>query len=216
MSAKQIQEEAKRKMEKTIEMMKEELKCIRTGRATPGIVENVRVDYYGTLTPLKQVANITAPEAQLVVISPYDPSIIKAIEKAILQADLGLTTHSDGKSIRIPLPPLSEDRRKKIVSQVKELERLQAELKSSTTLVNETLSHDVIDLQKQIKDQQMKVENLNVSSDITNLNSKIDKEAMYRKSNDSTVKSELGRETKMNGELVSILSTIVLSNSVER
>ncbi len=121
MSAKQIQEEAKRKMEKTIEMMKEELKCIRTGRATPGIVENVRVDYYGTLTPLKQVANITAPEAQLVVISPYDPSIIKATEKAILQADLGLTTHSDGKSIRIPLPPLSEDRRKKIVSQVKEL-----------------------------------------------------------------------------------------------
>ncbi len=121
MSAKEIQEETKRKMEKTIEMMKEELKSIRTGRATPGIVENVRVDYYGTPTPLKQLANITAPEPQLVVINPYDPSIIKDIEKAILQADLGLTTHSDGKTIRIPLPPLSEDRRKKIVTQVKEL-----------------------------------------------------------------------------------------------
>ncbi|GJQ59354.1 MAG: ribosome recycling factor [Candidatus Scalindua sp. AMX11] len=121
MSAKEIQEETKRKMEKTIEMAKEELKSLRTGRASPGIVENVKVDYYGSPTPLKQIANITAPEAQLVVISPFDPSIIKDIEKAIQQADLGLTTHSDGKTIRIPLPPLSEDRRKKIVAQVKDL-----------------------------------------------------------------------------------------------
>ncbi|MDR4504572.1 MAG: ribosome recycling factor [Candidatus Scalindua sp.] len=121
MSAREIQEQTKKKIEKTLEMVREELKSIRTGRATPGIVESVRVDYYGSQTPLKQIANITAPEAQLVVINPYDPSIIKDIEKAILQADLGLTTHSDGKTIRIPLPPLSEDRRKKIVVQVKEL-----------------------------------------------------------------------------------------------
>ena len=85
-------------------MMKEELKSIRTGRATPGLVENVKVEYYGTQTSLKQIANITAPEPQLVVINPYDPSIIREIEKAIQQADLGLTTHSDGKSIRLPLP----------------------------------------------------------------------------------------------------------------
>jgi len=121
MSAKVIQEETKRKIEKTIDMMKEELKSIRTGRATPGLVENVKVEYYGTQTPLKQVANIIAPEPQLIVINPYDPSIIREIEKAIQQADLGLTTHSDGKSIRLPLPPLSEERRKKIVAQVKEL-----------------------------------------------------------------------------------------------
>ena len=121
MSSTEIQTETKRKMEKSLEIMKDELKSIRTGRATPGLVENIKVSCYGSLTPLKQLANITAPEAQLIIISPYDPSILKDIEKAILQSELGLTTNSDGKVIRIPIPPLSGERREKIVTQIKEM-----------------------------------------------------------------------------------------------
>ncbi len=121
MSSTEIQTETKRKMERTLEIMKDELKSIRTGRATPGLVENIKVSCYGSLTPLKQLANITAPEAQLIIISPYDPSILKEIEKAILQSELGLTTNSDGKVIRIPIPPLSGERREKIVTQIKEM-----------------------------------------------------------------------------------------------
>ncbi len=121
MSSTEIQTETKRMMEKTLEIMKEELKSIRTGRATPGLVENIKISCYGSLTPLKQLTNITAPEAQLIIISPYDPSILKDIEKAILQSELGLTTNSDGKVIRIPIPPLSEERREKIVTQIKEM-----------------------------------------------------------------------------------------------
>jgi ribosome recycling factor len=121
MSSTEIQTETKRKMEKSLEIMKDELKSIRTGRATPGLVENIKVSCYGSLTPLKQLANITAPESQLIIISPYDPSILKDIEKAILQSELGLTTNSDGKVIRIPIPPLSGERREKIVTQIKEM-----------------------------------------------------------------------------------------------
>jgi len=121
MTSADIQAETKRKMEKTLEKMKEELKSIRTGRATPGLVENIKVNYYGSHTPLKQLANIAAPEPQLIVITPFEPSIIKDIEKTILQSELGLTTNSDGKVIRIPIPPLNEERRKKIVAQVKEM-----------------------------------------------------------------------------------------------
>ncbi len=121
MTSIEIQTETKRKMEKTLELMKEELRSIRTGRATPGLVENIRVSCYGSLTPIKQIANIAAPEPQLIVISPYDPSILKDIEKAILHSELGLATNTDGKVIRISVPPLSEDRRKKIVNQIKEM-----------------------------------------------------------------------------------------------
>ena len=121
MSSEEILAQTKSKMEKTYELMIEELKGIRTGRATPGLVENIKVNYYGSYTPIKQLATITAPEAQLIIIAPFDPSIIKDIEKAIIQTELGLSTNSDGKLIRIPIPPLSEERRKKIVSQVKEM-----------------------------------------------------------------------------------------------
>ena len=121
MNSTEIQTETERKMGKTLEIMKDELKSTRTGRATPGLVENLKISCYGSLTPLKQLANITAPEAQLIIISPYDPSILKDIEKAILQSELGLTTNSDGKVIRIPIPPLSGERREKIVTQIKEM-----------------------------------------------------------------------------------------------
>ena len=121
MSAEEIHTETKKKMEKTLEIMREELKSIKTGRAAPGLVENIKVDYYGSHTPIKQLANITAPEPQVIVIIPFDPSVIKDIEKAILQSEMGLTTNSDGKAVRIPIPPLNEERRKKIVAQVKDM-----------------------------------------------------------------------------------------------
>ncbi len=116
-----IETVTKKKMEKTLDLMKEELKSIRTGRATPGLVENVKVSCYGSHTPIKQLANIAAPEPQLIIISPYDPSIIRDIDKAILQSELGLTTNTDGKVIRIPIPPLTGERREHIVAQMREM-----------------------------------------------------------------------------------------------
>ena len=121
MAAEEIHVQAKKKMERTLEIMKEEFKGIRTGRATPGLVENIKVEYYGTHTPIKQLSNITAPEPQLIVITPFDPSVIKDIEKAISVSETGLSTNSDGKVIRVPIPPLNEERRKKIVVQIKEM-----------------------------------------------------------------------------------------------
>lgn len=110
-----------KKMEKALSVLEEELKGIRTGRASPGLVESIEISYYGTGTPLKQLASIAVPEPQAIVIKPYDPSVLKEIEKTILQSDLGLNPQSDGKCIRINLPPLSEERRKKLTSQTKEL-----------------------------------------------------------------------------------------------
>ncbi len=108
-------------MEKALGVYHEELKGLRTGRATPSLVEHVKVDCYGTPTLLKQVATIAAPEPQTITIKPYDPALLKDIEKAILQSDLGFNPQSDGKIIRITIPPLSEERRKKLAQQAKTL-----------------------------------------------------------------------------------------------
>ncbi len=121
MDADEILLETEEKMEKALEVLKAEFKGIRTGRASAGLVENVKVSCYGSQAPLKQVANITVPEAQLIVIKPYDPSLLKEIERAILQSELGFTPNTDGKVIRIPIPPLSEETRKKLAHQIKEL-----------------------------------------------------------------------------------------------
>ena len=107
------------KMEKTVNSLKEEYNTIRTGRASASIFDKVRVDYYGTPTPLSQVGTISIPEARLVVVSPFDKSLISAIEKAIQTADLGLNPSNDGKVIRIASPPLTADRRKELVKQAK-------------------------------------------------------------------------------------------------
>ncbi len=107
------------KMEKTVNSLKEEYNSIRTGRASASIFDKVRVDYYGTPTPLSQVGTISIPEARLVVVSPFDKSLISAIEKAIQTADLGLNPSNDGKVIRIAIPPLTADRRKELVKQAK-------------------------------------------------------------------------------------------------
>lgn len=113
--------EVEEKMEKAVEVYATEVRGIRTGRATPGLVENVRVDYYGSPTPLKQIASISVPEPRLIVIKAFDPASVKSIEKAILKSDLGLTPAVDGRLVRLPIPPLSEERRQQLADQVKEL-----------------------------------------------------------------------------------------------
>lgn len=107
------------RMEKTVNSLKEEFSTIRTGRANSAIFDKVRVDYYGTPTPLNQVGTISIPEARMIVISPFDKSLISAIEKAIQKAELGLNPSNDGKVIRIAIPPLTAERRKELVKQAK-------------------------------------------------------------------------------------------------
>ncbi|MBI1853465.1 MAG: ribosome recycling factor [Planctomycetes bacterium] len=113
--------ETEEKMEQAIEHLTGELRGIRTGRATTALVENVRVDYYGAPTPLNQLAQIAVPEPRLLMIKPFDKGALSDIEKAILKSDLGITPQNDGKVIRLAVPPLSEERRHKLVAQVKDL-----------------------------------------------------------------------------------------------
>jgi len=106
-------------MRKTVDGLKKELATIRTGRATPAIVEHVRVEYAGVPTPLNQIAGISAPEASLLIIQPWDKGSIRSIEKAILTSDLGLNPVSDGNVLRISIPPLSEERRQELTKMVR-------------------------------------------------------------------------------------------------
>lgn len=107
------------KMKKSVEALLEDYKTIRAGRANPHILDKIRVDYYNTPTPLQQVANISVPEARIIQIQPWDASLIKEIEKAIIVSDLGLTPNNDGKVIRLVFPELTEDRRKELSKDVK-------------------------------------------------------------------------------------------------
>ena len=113
-----IYQETRESMDKSVEALKNELKRIRTGRASLSILDGIKVDYYGTLTPLNQMATLAVPESRLITIQPWDVSVVKDIEKAILKSDLGLTPSSDGKIIRISIPQLTEDRRKELVKVV--------------------------------------------------------------------------------------------------
>jgi ribosome recycling factor len=105
-------------MSKSIESLNRELKRVRTGRASLSILDGIKVDYYGTLTPLNQMATLAVPESRLITIQPWDVSVIQDIEKAILKSDLGLTPANDGKILRISIPPLTEERRKELVKMV--------------------------------------------------------------------------------------------------
>ncbi|MBX3434397.1 MAG: ribosome recycling factor [Pirellulales bacterium] len=113
--------DSEERMEKAIAKLKGDLTGIRTGRANPGLVDSLRVDAYGSPTPLKQLGSVSAPEPQQIVIRPFDPSILKDIEKAIIASDLGLAPNNDGKVIRLNIPALSGDVRKKMVARIKEL-----------------------------------------------------------------------------------------------
>ncbi|MYA81015.1 MAG: ribosome recycling factor [Acidobacteriia bacterium] len=114
----ELNAEAKRRMGKTVEDLRHELASIRTGRASVSILDPVRVDYYGSPLPLNQVANLSTPEPSLIMVQPWDVSQIGAIEKAIMRSNLGLTPANNGTVIRLPIPPLTEERRKDLVKQL--------------------------------------------------------------------------------------------------
>jgi ribosome recycling factor len=111
-------QDAGERMDKSVDAIRQEFGSVRTGRASPSLLDRISVDYYGTQTPLKQLATISAPEARLLTVQPYDKSSIKAIEKSILESDIGLTPNSDGTLIRLVIPELTEERRKQLVKVV--------------------------------------------------------------------------------------------------
>jgi ribosome recycling factor len=121
MTADETLMDAEERMEKAVSVLAHNLSGIRTGRATPGLVDSIKVEVYGSMTPLKQLASIGTPEPQQIVIRPYDAGTIKEIEKAIVAGDLGLNPQNDGRIIRLNVPPLSTEVRKKMVSRIKEL-----------------------------------------------------------------------------------------------
>lgn len=111
----------KEKMEKTISVYSEKLAEVRAGRANPAILNKIRIDYYGTPTPINQVAGVSVPEARLIVIQPWDVSVLKDIEKAILASDIGLNPNNDGKVIRLAFPELTEERRKELAKEIRKI-----------------------------------------------------------------------------------------------
>lgn len=113
--------DAEERMEKALNVFKDQLAGLRTGRATPGLVDSVRVDAYGSQTPIKQLANVSVPEPQQIAIRPYDASMLNAIIKGIQASELGLAPQSDGRIIRLNIPPLSTERRRQLVSRIKEM-----------------------------------------------------------------------------------------------
>jgi ribosome recycling factor len=137
MSIKAVMDEAKARYEKSIQHLVEQMRAIRTGRATPALVENVRVDYYGTPTPISQMASISIPEPRQIMIKPFDVSALKELQKALLKADLGCTPKEDGKVLRLSLPPLSGEQRNKYASKVKEMgEEARVSLRNSRRDLN--------------------------------------------------------------------------------
>lgn len=153
---------AKSKMDKTIEALKKDFIQIRTGRANPAMVEDIKVEYYGTMTPLLQLGSITTPEPRMIVINPYDKSSIKNIEKAILSSGLGLTPTNDGSVIRIILPELTGERRKELSKIVKAkaeekkvaIRNIRREINDEIKKANADASQDLI---KSMQDQIQKV-----------------------------------------------------------
>ena len=152
-------ENTEERMEKTIASLKDSLNTIRTGRANAAIFDKVRVDYYGTKSPLNQVATIQIPEARSVIIQPFDKSLITEIEKAIQVADLGFNPSNDGKVIRITIPALTADRRKELVKQAKTI------TENSRTAIRNIRRDGNDDLKKQQKDGTLTEDGLKTETD---------------------------------------------------
>src|SRR5437016_12875355 len=121
MTAEDILFDAEERMEKAATLFRDELRGLRTGRATPALVDSLRVEYYGSPTPLKQLAQISTPDPQQIVIRPFDQTALKDIEKAIRSSDLGMSPNNDGKMIRLTVPPMSGEQRQKMVTRIKKL-----------------------------------------------------------------------------------------------
>ncbi len=137
-----LKQQAADKMEAAVEHLKRELAGLRTGRASLALLDNIKVDYYGTPTPLKQVANLAVPEARLMTIQPWEPPLIQEIEKAILASGLGLTPSNDGKIVRIPVPTLTEERRRELSKVCKKHgEESKVHLRAIRRDTNEELKH---------------------------------------------------------------------------
>jgi ribosome recycling factor len=119
MTSDEILLDTEERMEKAVNVFRDELRGLRTGRATPALVDSLRVEYYGSPTPLKQLSQISTPDPQQIVIRPYDASVLKDIEKAIRSSDLGMSPNNDGKMIRLQVPPMSGEQRKKLVQRIK-------------------------------------------------------------------------------------------------
>jgi ribosome recycling factor len=119
MTQEEILFDAEERMEKAVNVLRDELRGLRTGRATPALVDSLRVEYYGSPTPLKQLAQISTPDPQQILIRPYDQSCLKDVEKAIRSSDLGMAPNNDGKMIRLTVPPMSGEQRQKMVARIK-------------------------------------------------------------------------------------------------
>lgn len=152
------------KMEKAIAQLSREFGTIRSGRANPGILDKVLVDYYGAPTPLRQMSQVTVQDGTTLVISPYDKTILKEIEKAIIKAEIGITPNSDGICIRLPFPPLTEERRREIVKDVK---KLGEDAKVAVRNIRRDMTDDLKKLEKSenlpedlVKDNQDKIQKL--------------------------------------------------------
>ena len=145
MSLDRILADAKKKMHSSVETLKKELATLRTGRANPSLLDSVQVEYYGAMVPLNQMATVTVPEASMLVLTPFDKSSIKAIETAILKSELGLNPGNDGNVIRLPIPPLTEERRKELV---KATHKMAEDIKTAIRNVRRDANDDVKKLEK--------------------------------------------------------------------
>jgi ribosome recycling factor len=139
----ELLEDAKRRMDKSVDTTAHEFNTVRTGRASAALLDRIQIDYYGQLTPLKQLATVNVPEPRMLTIQPYDPGSIKTIERAIQESELGLTPSNDGKLIRLPVPQLTEERRKELVKVVKHLAE---EGRVAVRNVRRDLMHDLKEL----------------------------------------------------------------------
>jgi ribosome recycling factor len=138
-------QDAREHMDKSVESTRLKFQSVRTGRASPALLDRISVDYYGAITPLKQLATISAPEARMLTVQPYDKSSIKAIERSIMESDLGLTPNNDGSIIRLVLPELTEERRKQLVKVVRGLTE---EGKVALRNIRRDVMHDLKELRE--------------------------------------------------------------------
>jgi ribosome recycling factor len=138
-------EDARKKMDKSIETLRQELVAIRTGKASPSLLDTVRVEAYGSVMPLAQVASVSAPQPRILVVQPWDKALLQPILKAIQKADLGLNPGDDGDLIRVPIPPLTEERRQELVKKVK---KLGEEVKVAIRNVRRDVNEEIKKLQK--------------------------------------------------------------------
>lgn len=174
-AAKKILSDLEGKIDKSVHYLVEQLRTIRTGRAAPALVETIRVDYYGTPTPIQQIAHISVPEPRQLLLKPYDASVLKEMERAIQKSDLGLMPSSDGKVLRLNMPPLSEEQRKKLASKVRELaetcrvavrnERRDANKHADQAkkdgVLSEDLNHDLHDsIQEDVKKGEVRIDEI--------------------------------------------------------